>query len=298
MVQEWHKIRPPDVETLRGIPAIWTKCSGGLDADPSVFADNLHGDMAGRICGARDGRKAYSLGTHSMRDYTPPHQRNSYEDEIGEEQGGDTEVENSSQGRRTSRQPLVYTPSVDLDCGEGPLIEEPKSAGLSVADILGKQMVPLLRYLDMKMTKYAKPAIAGSYVKFVCGRTRTKVVASVEVAERVSSWISEFATVKATLQARKKRLRQSELQCAELRRSLIVEKYLRATSELECMSFCVDIGNARKATIDLQDKLEASRVVAFNEESGRVDELTADLEKHDQLHDAELALKAKELQDC
>lgn len=24
MVQEWHKIRPPDVETLRGIPAIWT----------------------------------------------------------------------------------------------------------------------------------------------------------------------------------------------------------------------------------------------------------------------------------
>lgn len=31
--------------------------------------------------------------------------------EVGEEQGGDTEVENSSQGRRTSRQPLVYTPS-------------------------------------------------------------------------------------------------------------------------------------------------------------------------------------------
>ncbi|OAE21222.1 hypothetical protein AXG93_3833s1000 [Marchantia polymorpha subsp. ruderalis] len=75
--------------------------------------------------------------------------------------------------------------------------------------------------------------------------------------------------------------------------SLIEKKDLCASSERNCTSLRVDIEKARKATIDLRDRLEASRI-AFNEESRRVDELTADLKKRDHLHAAELVAKKKE----
>lgn len=74
---------------------------------------------------------------------------------------------------------------------------------------------------------------------------------------------------------------------------MAAEKDLRTSLERNCTSLWVDIENARKATVDLRDKLEASRV-AFNKKSCRVDELTADLAKHDHLHAATLESKAKE----
>lgn len=88
---------------------------------------------------------------------------------------------------------------VDLDYGEGPSAKKHKSAGLSAADMLGERIIPLLRYQDEEMAKYAELAIAGSYVKLVRSRTRAKMAASAELAERVVSLTSECAIVKATL---------------------------------------------------------------------------------------------------
>ncbi|OAE26462.1 hypothetical protein AXG93_815s1240 [Marchantia polymorpha subsp. ruderalis] len=51
------------------------------------------------------------------------------------------------------------------------------------------------------------------------------------------------------------------------------------------------------ATVDLRDRLEASRT-AFNAESQRVDELTATLERKEQKHAAKLAAKTKDLAEC
>ncbi|OAE23960.1 hypothetical protein AXG93_2836s1000 [Marchantia polymorpha subsp. ruderalis] len=51
------------------------ECSGGPDADPLAFTNDLHGDMACQICGARGGKEIYSLGTHPIKDYTPSHRR-------------------------------------------------------------------------------------------------------------------------------------------------------------------------------------------------------------------------------
>ncbi|OAE29001.1 hypothetical protein AXG93_3036s1280 [Marchantia polymorpha subsp. ruderalis] len=143
----------------------------------------------------------------------------------------------------TEQQPVPSTqmPSgtVDLDSGEGPPAEEYKSVELSAADMLGEQVIPLLRYLDGKMAKYTEPAIAVSYVEL-----------ELEM-----------------------RLRQTKLECVELRKNLVAEKEIRASSERDCTSLQIDIENARKATIDLRYRLKASRV-AFNEGSRRMDELT------------------------
>ncbi|OAE18852.1 hypothetical protein AXG93_1647s1010 [Marchantia polymorpha subsp. ruderalis] len=54
--------------------------------------------------------------------------------------------------------------TIDLNCGKGPSTKEPKSAGLSAADVLDERIIPFFRYLDGKMAKYAEPAIARSYV--------------------------------------------------------------------------------------------------------------------------------------
>lgn len=59
----------------------------------------------------------------------------------------------------------------------------------------------------------------------------------------------------------------------------------------------VDIEVTRCATIDLQDRLESSRV-AFSEESLRVNEPTADLKKKYQAHATEVAAKVKALTEC
>ncbi|OAE30501.1 hypothetical protein AXG93_3575s1040 [Marchantia polymorpha subsp. ruderalis] len=72
----------------------------------------------------------------------------------------------------------VTSGTVDLDNDEDPLADKPKSVGLSAADMLSEQVIPLLRYLDGKLEKYAESSIARSYVELVRSRTRTKVAAS------------------------------------------------------------------------------------------------------------------------
>lgn len=72
----------------------------------------------------------------------------------------------------------VTSGTVDLDNDEDPLADKPKSVGLSAADMLSKQVIPLFRYLDGKLEKYAESSIARSYMELVRSRTRTKVAAS------------------------------------------------------------------------------------------------------------------------
>lgn len=84
----------------------------------------------------------------------------------------------------------VSSGTVDLDNGEGHSAEEPKSIGLNAADMLGKQVISLLRYLDGEMAKYAKPAIAESYVELVCDMTQAKMASYTEIAARVISLTS------------------------------------------------------------------------------------------------------------
>lgn len=88
-----------------------------------------------------------------------------------------------------------------------------------------------------------------------------------------------------------------ESECAALHRRLVEETELRRSSEKACESLRGDIETTRRATVNLQDRLEASRV-AFNEESLCGHELTADLAKRDRTHAAELIAKAKELAEC
>ncbi|OAE21909.1 hypothetical protein AXG93_3988s1150 [Marchantia polymorpha subsp. ruderalis] len=152
-----------------------------------------------------------------------------------------------------------------------------------------------LEYLDGKMTKYFEPKLADAYVELV--RSRTKAVASMEVAERVASLTFECAAKTAILQERDEKLQHKEFECAKLRRSLTAEKYLHTKSELECKDLRLNISNAQKVMVELRDKLELSQKV-FARKFKRTEELTATLKARDQSHAVDLALKAKELQDC
>ncbi|OAE19344.1 hypothetical protein AXG93_4134s1060 [Marchantia polymorpha subsp. ruderalis] len=147
----------------------------------------------------------------------------------------------------------VSSGTIDLE----PSAEEPKLAELSAADML----VALLKYFDRKMMKYAEPAIAESYVELVCSKTRAKVAACVEVAERMASLNSKCANVKATLYEWKKRLWQSELECAELRRSLVANKYLHTKAELEYVDLRIDLNNAKKLITAKAKLLETETTV-------------------------------------
>lgn len=81
----------------------------------------------------------------------------------------------------------VSSGTVILDNNQDPSAEEPKLVGLSAADMLNKQVIPLLRYLDGKLEKYAGPSIARSYVELMRNRTRAKVATSIETTKRVQS---------------------------------------------------------------------------------------------------------------
>lgn len=69
-----------------------------------------------------------------------------------------------------------------------------------MADVLCEQVIPLLRYLDGKLEKYAESSDEGSYVELVHNMTRTKVVSSIETAKQIESLTAECATAKASLQ--------------------------------------------------------------------------------------------------
>ncbi|OAE24885.1 hypothetical protein AXG93_2931s1280 [Marchantia polymorpha subsp. ruderalis] len=96
---------------------------------------------------------------------------------------------------------------------------------------------------------------------------------------------------------KEKQLRETEAKYEVLRRRLAEDVEMCRSSEKTCESLRADIEVTICATVDLRDRLEASRVT-FNEESRRVYELSEDLEKKDQVHATELAAKEKALREC
>lgn len=68
-------------------------------------------------------------------------------------------------------------------------------------------------------------------------------------------------------------------------------------TELEYVGLQVDISIAQKVTVELRNKVKVFRK-GFGRKLKRAKKLTATLAKRDQLHAVELALKAKELEDC
>ncbi|OAE22177.1 hypothetical protein AXG93_3271s1200 [Marchantia polymorpha subsp. ruderalis] len=98
------------------------------------------------------------------------------------------------------------------------------------------------------------------------------------IAEQVESLTADRAAAKASLEEKKKQLQESESKCVALQRRLTKQTKLRKFSEKDCESLRTDIETTRRATVDLRDRLEESRM-AFNEESRQVDKLTAELAK-------------------
>ncbi|OAE25043.1 hypothetical protein AXG93_1939s1000 [Marchantia polymorpha subsp. ruderalis] len=93
-------------------------------------------------------------------DTTKPHSRQSPENSVAtkilsseDDEGGSTESASGSGSSEEEKQSVAGTPTAAL-C---------------------EQVVPLLRYLDRKVEKYADPRQPGSYVELVRRRTRTKV---------------------------------------------------------------------------------------------------------------------------
>ncbi|OAE33503.1 hypothetical protein AXG93_1467s1050 [Marchantia polymorpha subsp. ruderalis] len=111
--------------------------------------------------------------------------------------------------------------------------------------------------------------------------------------EQVASLTAECATMRVTVQEREEHLRAKEMECEVLWLNLAKKTDLCASLEQECTSLRVNHENVKKLTVDLKERLEASKV-AYIAEVQRVDELTAVLAKRDQLHATELA-KEKEL---
>lgn len=163
-----------------------------------------------------------------------------------------------------------------MDTGENPSAEEIQSKVVNDVDVLCVQVIPLPRYLDSKLGKYAGTINVGTYVELVRNRTRVKVATAHAVAEK------------------KRRLQEEETKYNVLWRRLAEEVELQRSSENTCESLRIDIEFIRCATIDLRNRLETSQV-AFNEESQRVDEHTADSEKKYHAHASEAAAKVKAL---
>lgn len=76
------------------------------------------------------------------------------------------------------------------------------------------------------------------------------------------------------------------MECKVLRLSLAKDTDLRATLEHDCISLRFANENVQKVTKELCERLEA-----YTAEVCRMDQLTADLMKRDQLHVAELTKK-------
>ncbi|OAE31784.1 hypothetical protein AXG93_2355s1000 [Marchantia polymorpha subsp. ruderalis] len=175
--------------------------------------------------------------------------------------------------------PQTSMGTVIFETGDNPSAEEIQLEGVNAADVLCGQVIPLLRYLDSKLGKYARPTNVGSYVELVRNKTRVKVAKAHAVVEK------------------QKQLREIEAKYEVLWKRLVEEVELRKSSKKACESLRADIEFIRCATVDLRDRPEAFQV-AFNKESRRVDELIANLEKKYQTHAAEVATKVKAWAEC
>lgn len=194
-------------------------------------------------------------------------------------------IENS--GRRSGRDYCAATVGVISDVhgnsyiGDGRVFFSRRdSVGkVNAADMMCRQVIPLLRYLDNKLGKYAGTTNVGSYVELVRNRIRVKVATSHTIAEK------------------KSQLQGPKTKYDILWRRLAKEIELRRSLKKTCESLRADIEVTRCATVKLRHRLEASWI-AFNEESRIVDELNADLEKKYQTHATEVAVKVKALTEC
>ncbi|OAE18330.1 hypothetical protein AXG93_2566s1130 [Marchantia polymorpha subsp. ruderalis] len=156
------------------------------------------------------------------------------------------------------------TGEVILETREDPLAEEIQSEGINVADVICEQVVPLLRYLNSKLEKFAGPSNVGSYVGLVRNKTRVKVAAANATVEKVESLTTQRAAVKTSSEEKEKQLHEFEAKYEVLQKRLIKEIELQKFSEKAYESLQVDIETTRRATVDLRDRLEAYRM-AFNE---------------------------------
>lgn len=137
----------------------------------------------------------------------------------------------------------------------------------------------------------------GFYVELVRNRTHIKRVVAVKrewesatavAIERVASFTTECAIIRATLQEREDHLRAKEMECKVLHLNLAKETEMRALLEQDCISLRGANANVKKMTEELCERLEASKV-AYAAEVQRIEELTVASAKCDQLHVAELA---------
>ncbi|OAE28922.1 hypothetical protein AXG93_1981s1000 [Marchantia polymorpha subsp. ruderalis] len=205
--------------------------------------------------------------------------------------------------------PQTSTGTVILETSEDPLAEEIQSQGLNAADVLCGQVIPLLRYFDSKLEKYAGTTTR-SYVELVRNKTRAKMAAT------------------SAEPTKERQLQETEAKYKVLWKRLVEEVELRRYSEKTSEDLCEYIEVTMCATANLRDTLEASRVeleaqppracpgararghahghasfafsirgmpsrVVFNVESQRVHEPTTALERKEQVHAAELAAKIK-----
>lgn len=175
--------------------------------------------------------------------------------------------------------PRTSTKTVILKTCEDTSAEEIQSEVVNAADVLCGQVILLLRYLDNKLGKYASTTNVGSYMELVRNRTRVKMAIAQAVATK------------------ERQLRETKTKYEALQKRLAEEVKLRRSLEKTCESLRANIEVTRCATINLWNRLEASRV-AFNEESRRVDELISDSEKKDRAHAAEVAAKVKARVEC
>ncbi|OAE32621.1 hypothetical protein AXG93_4293s1010 [Marchantia polymorpha subsp. ruderalis] len=139
--------------------------------------------------------------------------------------------------------PQMSTGTVILEPGQDPLVEETQLQVLSAIDLLCGQVLLLLQYLNRKRGKYAGTTINVSYVELVRNRTRAKVAATSAAASKES----QTPETKAKYEVLWKRLTK------EVKKRRYLEKTYEGLRE--------DIENAKCATIDLWNRLEASRTV-------------------------------------
>lgn len=80
--------------------------------------------------------------------------------------------------------PRTSTGTVILETEEDPLVEDIQLEGINAADVLCRQVIPLLRYLNSKLKKYAGPTNVGSNVELMRNRTWMKVATAFAVLEK------------------------------------------------------------------------------------------------------------------